>query len=326
MVISNIGTKRFSDYQKWDEIVFEWEDVFVRELGIGFHKTHGVLAQRLYRKFPFLKRFFLPRKLTFMYQIVPSLENNIYNDEKIIPCIIDYYLDEDNTRKFLLYYNKVKLLCISSKEIYDYLNKISYDEELHLPLLHLPLSISDKYRLSKETRFEKKYDLVSVGRINPILFDFLKKYKENHPSFVYVYNEGNKCDFKYFTSEGECLGKADDRESYLGLMRMSKCGLYSTPGIDGGEKYTNGFSQVTPRFLEYLTCRCHVIARYKENSDTDYFELNKMTLPANNYEEFEKSLDYALNSSIDVEKYMSYLDKHYTSVIVNELKEYIKNK
>ena len=81
------------------------------------------------------------------------------------------------------------------------------------------------------------------------------------------------------------------RDGYLDSMKKSRIALYATPGIDGGEKRTNGFSQVTPRFLEMVASGCNIIARYKTNADTDYYELEKFCQSINTYEEFEKEMD-----------------------------------
>ena len=190
---------------------------------------------------------------------------------------------------------------------------------------HLALSISDKYAIDKDTRFEKIYDLILMGRQNPVLEGFLKQYIKEHPDLYYVYRELKDGKFNYYTNRGESLGDINTREKYMKLMRSARCGLYSTPGIDGGEKRTNGFSQVTPRFLELIACGCHVIARYKPNTDTDYYELERFSKSVDSYEQFERMLDEARSSDVDMQAYSSDLSKHYTSVRANQLKEIIKN-
>ena len=94
--------------------------------------------------------------------------------------------------------------------------------------------------------------------------------------------------------------------------------LYSTPGIDGGEEKTRGLSQVTPRFLEAVSSGCHVLSRYKENSDTDFFDLNRITPHISSYEQFESEFDRAIEEDVDMKVYAEYLSKHYTSTIVNQ--------
>ena len=164
-----------------------------------------------------------------------------------------------------------------------------------------------------------------MGRQNPVLEGFLKQYIKEHPDLYYVYRELKDGKFNYYTNRGESLGDINTREKYMKLMRSARCGLYSTPGIDGGEKRTNGFSQVTPRFLELIACGCHVIARYKPNSDTDYYELERFSKPVDSYEQFERMLDEARSSEVDIQLYSSYLSKHYTSVRANQLREIIRN-
>ena len=99
--------------------------------------------------------------------------------------------------------------------------------------------------------------------------------------------------------------------------------VYSTPGIDGGETRTNGFNQITPRFLELIACGCHVIARYPSNPDTDYYEINKFCPNIEDYLQFEKRLDYCLETEVNLDNYRHYLLKHYTSVRCKELQHAI---
>ena len=122
----------------------------------------------------------------------------------------------------------------------------------------------------------KKYDVILIGRQNPVLKRFLDQYKKTHP------------DLTIFIPSKQELAS---RDGYLDSMKKSRIALYATPGIDGGEKRTNGFSQVTPRFLEMVASGCNIIARYKTNADTDYYELEKFCQSINTYEEFEKEMD-----------------------------------
>ena len=85
------------------------------------------------------------------------------------------------------------------------------------------------------------------------------------------------------------------------------------------EKCNDGFSQVTPRFLEMVASGCNIIARYKTNADTDYYELEKFCQSINTYEEFEKEMDKCRIKGPDMTFYSSYLKKHYTSKRVEEL-------
>ena len=99
------------------------------------------------------------------------------------------------------------------------------------------MSLSDRYKITSNTCYEKKYDVILIGRQNPVLKDFLDQYKKTHP------------DLTIFIPSKQELAS---RDGYLDSMKKSRIALYATPGIDGGEKRTNGFSQVTPRFLEMV--------------------------------------------------------------------------
>ena len=195
---------------------------------------------------------------------------------------------------------------------------------MNVNLRHLGLSLSDKYRFDPDKMFEKKYDLVSMGRTNPVLLSFLKQYAASHSNFTYVicHNENGK--YIYYLNEKTYIGSLDTREDFLNMMRAGRIGLYATPGIDGGEKRTNGFSQVTPRLLEYLASGCHVIARYKKNSDTDFYEMDDLCPSVSNYDEFEKQINFALSHEVDMSKTCKYLEKHYTSTRAKQLIEILK--
>jgi hypothetical protein len=140
-----------------------------------------------------------------------------------------------------------------------------------------------------------------------------------------VYRKKKGDDFVYYTSDGVELGTINTRSQYISLMKKAKCGLYSTPGIDGGEIRTKGFNQVTPRFLELISCGCHLLARYEVNSDTNFYQLNKFSPSINSYDEFETQLNEKLNCPVDFKFYKTYLSQHYTSCRVELLQGILKN-
>lgn len=164
-----------------------------------------------------------------------------------------------------------------------------------------------------------------MGRQNPVLLGYLKKYIEKYPDLYYVYRIQKNDQFLYFTSRGEALGDIKTRSQYIDLMRKSRIGLYATPAIDVEEpgRRVNGFHQITPRFLEYIACGCHVLARYKTNADTDYFELCKFCKSLSSYDAFEAAMNAARNSTVDFEQYRVYLKKHYTSERVKLLRDLV---
>lgn len=305
-------------YKHWPsyDLVYEWEDqilksisdsklFFAKEFRIGKHNIIETLNLRAKLNFP---RLILGSREAFSFTMSPILFNNIWNISNINTNIIDFYPTKDVLNKFYHNYNKVKNLYVSSREVYDYLIENQPEREVK----HLPLTLPDKYRISKDTRFEKKYDLVMVGRQSPTLLGYLRTYNKSHQLFYVYRGEIKDNNFPYYTNDGKFVGYANTRDEYFNLLRQSRVALYSTPGIDDG-KNTNGFHQVTPRFLEQIACGCNVISQYIDNSDTDFFELGKMSSRVKDYSDFEKAMDKALIQPADMEMYDKYLKKHYTS-------------
>lgn len=321
MQLKQIITERL--YKTWPsyDLIQEWEDEIVRTLNVELFFDTKYRHNRIMSHIPFWSKCLLPSSPAFMYNMSPNLKNDINNKRTIVPCIIDFYINEPSKlQQFYHRYDKHPVVLISSREVFNFLK----NNQCPLNIDHLPLSISSKYLIHIERPFEKKYDLVMLGRQNPLLEDYVKKYAKEHSSFVYVYRIQKNGIFNYYTSKGELLGNINNREKYVSLMRQARVGLYSTPGIDGGEKRTNGFNQVTPRFLEFVACGCHIIARYPNNADTDYYELSKFSPSICNYEQFEQQLNTYLSKDVDVNFYSKYLEKHYTSQRCKDLQQILE--
>lgn len=317
MDIQRVITRR--SFQTWPsfDLVHEWEDVFREGLNARFLYKNR-LADTLERKLPLLCSILHTSQNCFEFEMNPSLINRqAINKKNIIPCIIDFFLKDIDLPAFYKAYDKNPVVCISNNEVMEYLNK----HNSPLTIKHLPLSIPDKYKIYPHTHFTKKYDLVMMGRQNKILEGFVKEYAVRHKDFIFVYRKLEDNRFLYYASDGELLGNINTRDQYMGLMRQSRVGLYSTPGMDEGAARTNGFNQVTPRFLELIACGCHIIARYKENADTEFYNLKNFSNPIDTYHDFELALDYARNHEVDMETYSMYLLQHYTSQRVKLLKD-----
>ena len=317
-----IFSKRgFETWPSWD-LVYEWEDALKEALHVPIVEEPQFVRNRYLKRLPMMKYLCIPSgKMSFSFHMSPDLRFHSMNVSTVLPCIIDFYLKDEQLISFEKAYRHNPVVFISSREVYDHLK----EKGLSLNIQHLPLTISDKYAISPDTHFEKQYDLVLMGRQNKILQGFLEEYIKRHKDFVYVYRKQENGKFLYFTSAGKELGDINTREEYISLMRKAKCSIYGTPGIDDGEERCNGYSQVTPRFLEFIAAGCHVIARYKENSDTEFFELDKFCKSINDYSSFEASLDYDRSHEVDIPKYASFLKKHYTSSIVEIITNNIFN-
>ena len=321
MILKQIATIR--KYEHWPsfDLVYEWEDILCKELGLKLYyqsqycKNHKVLS------IPFSDRLLCPFNNTFIYEMSPvglNEKKRCFNHSNIIPCIIDFFLDDNDLERFVARYYKNPIVCVSSMEVYDFIaNKPTIASALNIR--HLPLSISDKYAIHKDTKINKEYDMILVGRQNPVLNEFVKIYANKHPDFSYVYRIIKNGIFNYYDNFGKYLGNINNRADYMNLIKKGRCGLYSTPGIDGGEIRTKGFNQVTPRFLELVASGCHIVARYKKNPDTTYYELEKFSPSIDSYEQFEQIVDTARSTDVDMEFYSKYLNKHYTSVRAKQL-------
>ena len=321
MKIKGIITAR--DYEKWPnwDLIYEWEDVIAKELDISLIHEKKIAYNKYVVKVPYLAGLLQTSVPSFKFDMTPTRRLfNSNNKKTIVPCIVDFFLkDTLALKKFYKRYDRHPVVLISSREVYEYLK----DHDCPLRIIHFPLSISDKYKIKPETLYEKTYDMVLMGRQNPILEEYVKRYAAEHPLFYYVYRVQKNGVFNYYTSKGEYLGDINSREKYMSLMRKARIGLYSTPGIDGGEKRTNGFNQVTPRFLELIACGCHIIARYPDNADTRFYKLSDFCPSMNRYEDFKKAVESALSCDVNMEAYSEYLSSHYTSMRCRQLQEII---
>lgn len=325
--LEKILTDRNIEGEVFYDLVFEWENQLSKSLSIPFIDDWKIGKNRYLKRIsiPNISRLMTCGQLSLYFKMSGYERfNSWFNTKDIIPAIIDFYPTKEQISSIEKMYKRNPIVLISSKEVYDFL----VANNVNLPLVHWALSISDIYRIDEDTHFEKKYDLVMMGRQNPTLQSYSKRYAESHPDFTFVYrviknHKNGHRDFLYYTSDGKSLGAVNSRKQYFDLMRQSRCGLYAPPGIDndGKDNITHGFHQVTPRFLEYIASGCHILARYPKNSDTDYYELGKFCPSIESYEQFEDRMDYCRSHEVDMKLYRDYLEKHYTSVRAKELQK-----
>ena len=308
------------------DLVYEWEDIFAEKMYLEIETPSFIylFINRLFRKsnFDFLWVFRNTTKLMFVLR-ANKTKSDGFNSKKVIPMVIDFFEKQEDVKLFYEGFKRHKCILISSLEAYEFLMNNSVAVPKHIKLYHFTLSIPDFYRIEPTFKFTKKYDLVLLGRQDPVLEEFVRIYSSKNPNFVYIYRVMEQDRFKYYTSKNEFLAYNKSREFYFELMKSSRVGLYSTRGLS--EPVTNGFNQVTPRFFELLTSGCHILARYPKNPDTDFFSLNEFSESIENYEQFEKQMTYALTHEVDIRKYENYMNQHYTSRRVEQLKMIIKD-
>lgn len=310
------------------DIVFEWEDILAQRLGIkiitrrtaefGFdekcRKIYKYIPIPLYRIFNLFDK--KRGKAVFMFDGATKRQDGIYNHKRYIPCLIDYFLDETGYSLFLKAYSRNQMVLVSSREVYNYLKR----KNCPLKIYHFPLSLPDNFKAPD--KIEKKYDLVMFARQNPLLVEYINRYEKEHPDFILVrrkYEEGHY--IYYLSSNGDVVSICDTREEYFNLVMSSRIAVYTTPGMDETRTDANGWNQVTPHFLEEVAGMCHIIARYPQNDDTEWYEMNEICKCVESYEEFSNLVDRYRKEEVDVEKYEKYLKKHYTSARVELLRE-----
>lgn len=337
MNLKYLYTKRNFATEVFNDLVYEWEDDLERELKLSLYNEYSPnvmykiwtrkFIRGLYRLFPVLCSPLFPSYSGLRFDMNPYMGKRRANSEHIVPWVIDFYLRRNQLVQFNRSNKHHPLVLISSKEVYEYL--LSQKESVKdLNLHHLALSISDKYKISGDTRFAKAYDVVLMGRQNPVLKEFFYQYAAEHPGIKYAYRKKEGGSFNYYSVQNgneTLIGGINNREQYIELMRKARIGLYSTPDIDTDHSRAHGYNQVTPRFLELIACGAHVIARYVPKPDTEYYQLQDFSAPIETYDQFEKAMDYAMSHEVDMAKYSEYLSHHYTSVRAMELKQIIEN-
>lgn len=331
MVLQRILTHRTGVGQQCWKIAYEWEDILSKKMDAPL--CRNPLSIRFLRGigrklFGGLSWIPVTSRNSLAFVMVPGqLDDNIAGKRNIVPVVIDFWEKDDSAiRSFATRYAENPAVLITSREVYDYL-KPRVDR---LKIFHWPLSIPDEYVRDSFPQ-DKKYDCIIAGRTSRVLVEWARKYAKLHGGFRCVYHEKNPQtgQFEYFDSDGSSMGSVSSRDEYFKLLRSARVGLYSTPGIDNDKNFysgysSNGYNQVTPRFLEYLASGCHVLARYQRNSDTDYYEMDVVAPHVESYEEFEQRMDIARTSDIDCEIYRKYLFKHTTSSRCDMLIEILK--
>ena len=308
MRIDGIYSMREHRTKVYSDIVYEWEEELAKRLNVPilqWGNTHEVACRLIGGTLDYAVKYAVfGSKRRYLRFVMNAMENTpLFNHPTCIPIIIDFFVSDDRIGEFISIYERCEYVFISSKEAFDRLSV----HNLPFEIRHFPLFVPERIRI----RFlpPKKYSLTVFGaQINDAFFmPNIYRYAREHDNFIFV-SKLPDCD-KYADSNGNIVADASTREGYLELMRKSKVVVYSTPGIRGRSD-ANGYNQVTPKFLEYLSAYCHVILRYSHNTDTEFYELDRFGASVSSYAEFAAALDNALSSPIPKGEYDTYLSKH----------------
>jgi hypothetical protein len=343
MKLTAVLSSRAFEHNPSYQLIFEWEEDLGRDLGVPV-----VDAKPLYRKILInratkqlvgklnrgalaglnnaVEQFSAWRRsgLNLVFELYVATEPNFTTSPQAVPILVDFW-KHTNLPEFYYTYRACKLVLVSSLEALNFLKQ----NNCPLPIEHLGLSLSDRYRLEPGVTYHKEYDILLAGRLNirtnQRLRDYLETYVQKYPDTEYLYQQEINGEFYYVSNKRGTIGKFQTREDYIRLLRASKISFYSTPGLDGGEKRTGGFNPVTPRYLELLSAQCLLLGRYPDNEETRYYELARVCPDITCYEEFEITMQGYLsqqNPSFDV--YREILDKHYTSCRAQQLTELLQ--
>jgi hypothetical protein len=329
MKLKRILTDRyFQNWPSWD-IVYEWENELSNSLNLPLKNSPRIKNHIIYRNFKRIDNklfkgkldFFLnsilvfKREYSLYFEMVPQNHKRFSNSRKVIPVIVDFW-QKSNIEHFKRVYADCPFLLITSLEVLHFLK----ENHIKNTLIHFPMSLPSIYKLMPNQIFEKKYDIVLAGRINEVLWDYLKQYEILHPEVEYLHQIQHEGELHYVSNKRGIIGNFHTRPEYINLIKSAKVAFYSTPGLDGGEKRTNGFNPVTPRFFELLCAGCHIIARYPKNVETDYYKLETICPSVTSYADFENQLNIALISAPPTKKNAGYLNNHYTASQIEILK------
>ncbi len=318
--LAKIYTDRYrpGHQEPFRDVIYEWEDQLSASTGLPIVSSTTALqavtpkvllkSRATEAALRILDSFFSGRAKSLYFCMAPRNQDLALTSAGVIPVIIDYWKSVDVVEFFRGYRNCPAVL-ITSLEAFEYLKKNGCPLNLH----HFPLSLPDRYRPPPQAAYEKKYDVLFAGRANPVLLEFMRRYAADHPRIEYLFQGGTYDAPTYISSKTGVIGGFTGRPAYMELLKSAKVAFYSTPGIDGGETRTGGMNPVTPRLFELLSAGCHVLARYPDNADTKFFQLQELCPSIESYAAFAAGLTAALNSPPPWRQNNGYLEQHYTS-------------
>lgn len=315
--LSGILSRRKVKHRPSWHLVFEWEDEISKALSLPIITPSRPgwwlrsLSRRLGLKCP--ARRFAPM-LEFVMIATP--DNRGRYSRHTVAWVIDWFLPDSEIPAFLDTTSACPKVLISSREAYERLIEHGADPSRYI---HLPLSLPDHYRLDPKAEMHKDIDLALIGRGSGLLLDCARRYVDEHPGLRVVVKGPKRNGHSWaYDLHGNPVADIHSREDYLALMRRCSLFLYSTPGIDDN-KPTQGFSQVTPRFLEALACGCRPVMRYRDNPDTRHYRLADFGPSIDTYEQFCTETDRILSTPLDLNAIAAYLTPRYTSSVIKQI-------
>lgn len=302
----------------WYHVVFDWEDEIAKNLGLSIYPLSLPYTED--RKLTVLrevKSILDPFRVKYnqwnvAFVMYPRISHR-YRKMDVIPVYLD--IPAKWVSKIAWETRKLPIYFVTSMDAYNALHAKKGNNNC----IYLPLSIPDKYY--QKSLPKKDIDVIQIGRKSSKLHEFMMKYCESHPNVNYVYRDKTG----YISSQGKLIGDAPTREDYMSLLGRARVSLVSSPAMDEDKDF-GGFDFFTPRFFESIVQYCHLIGRYHENDEAQFFSIKEICPNVRNYEEFVNLLEEKLgrDNAQNVQDYEWFIKKNLTSTRAIEMKSKLK--
>lgn len=326
-----LTNRYFNKHPVW-HLAYEWEDGFSQTLNIEIinRKFFAVLVRVTYQ----IGRLRLPINLSLIYEWIDDLYTRNFNKsialridmyprttsylglgkKQVIPYIIDFDRNV-SLQDFKKVYEGHKLILISSYNALNYLES----NRLGLNVKHLPLSLPDKYQLTRETFFgEREFDLILPGRPNKQILAWLAKFEQVNPEFEYLSYEHIDNRHVYVSNKGKIVD-CRTRDAYFSLLRKCNIAVYSTQGVDGNAK---SFDHITAKLFEAISSGCLMIGLYPETDESIAFRVADICPSIFSYDDFSDTLlkyvDFK-RCEDDLNHYIEFIGANRTSNVAKHL-------
>ena len=311
------------NYQKWPSwaVVYEWEDIFSKELqcnieciGNSFYKRAVNILNGL-----FCKKGFFVKKYEYgdgIKRLIFVMEADKYYRlpmKNVIPVFLDFPVCMIDT--IIRSTSQLPVFFVTCKDIYD----LILDRGI-TNVEYIPLSVPDIY--VDDSFPEKTIDVIQFGRKDPVLHKYMLDYCNENAEVEYVYQTDDGT-MEYYSTKRGLIGKFVKRSEYIKLIGSAKISLVSSPGCDRKRKGRFGeIDFITPRFYESAAMYCHMLGRYTDNSEADETGIKEICKNIYDYEDFCDSINEYLGNTVwDWSKQRLFIDRNKTSVRA----EYVKN-
>ncbi len=221
--------------------------------------------------------------------IMNNEEVPAYLNSNCLPVFLDVWSDWA-LMELVRRTKKLRLFYVTYLELYRRIKERFPESGVR----YIPQSVSSRYYSENFAAYRNKtIDVIQIGRINPVLHEYMMKYVSEHGGVEYVFRENGVC----VSASGARSWPVDTRDKYMSLLAASKVALVGCSGVDGMREGTNGICAVTPRFYEAAVSGCALISRYPDNEEFRQLEAAKYFPNVTSYENFTECLERALSQT-----------------------------